>query len=116
MTNTQVCSWVHFTNAPSELYLATATDGAEKELVSQSSGAALGDVAGQVISGMDFQVGDGSILTYIQITDSSGGQTINVKGGERSATQSAFGNMNITLAGLSIPVHRGQSLNAMTAD
>jgi hypothetical protein len=116
MTNTAALAWVHFTNAPSELYLATTTDGAEKELTSQSAGAAIGDVAGQVISGIDAQVGDGSILTYVQITDSSGGQTINVKGGERSPTQSAFGNMNITLAGLSIPVQRGQSLNAMTAD
>ena len=116
MTDTVVLAWVHFANAPPDLYLATATDGSEKELVSQSAGASIGDVAGQVISQIDVQVGDGSILTYTQITDSSGGQVLNVKGGERSATQSTYGNINTCITNLSIAVQRGMTLVVNTAD
>ena len=118
MTDTVVMAWVHFARNPSELYIATATDGAEKELVSQSAGASLGDVAGQTVIGIDVQVSDGSVLTYLQITDSSGGQTINIKGGERlgAGGQAQHSNLNICAMGLSIPVERGQTLNAMTAE
>ncbi len=114
MTSTVVYAWVHFARAPSEMYLGTATDGTEKELVSQSAGASLGDVAGQVITGIDCQVGDGSILTYLQITGSDGAQVINIKAGERM-----FGvdsNLNLCMQQMNIPVVRGQTLVVNTAD
>ena len=114
MTDTVVYAWVHFARAPSELYLATATDGNEKELTSQSAGASLGDVAGQVITGIDAQVGDGSILTYLQITGSDGAQIINVKGGERG--QGTNSNLNMCLQNMSIAVVRGQTLVVNTAE
>ena len=117
MTSTVAMAWVHFQRAPSELYLKTVTDGTETELTSQAANASLGDVAGQVISGIDFQVGDGSILTYAQITGGDGSQVIQVKGGERNgASQSPNSNMNAQLGPLSIPVVRGMTLNVMTAD
>jgi len=118
MTTTKAFAWVHYTRAPSELYLATATDGSVKELVSQSAGASLGDVAGQVVSGIDVQVGDGSIATYIQITGSDGGQVINIKGGERLSSGGAtpHSNMNLCVDNLSIGVERGMTLNILTAD
>jgi len=118
MTTTTCMAWVHFARQPSELYLGTATDGTVKELVSQSAGASIGDVAGQTIVGIDVQVSDGSVLTYIQITDSSGGQTINIKGGERlgSGGQAQNSNLNLCATNLSIAVNRGQTLNALTAN
>ena len=118
MTATKVQAWVHFTRAPSELYIATTTDGAEKELVSQSSGAALGDVAGQIVTGIDIQLGAGSILTYMQITGSDGGQVINIKGGERlgAGGSTAYGNLNLCAQNLSIGVDRGMSLNVLTLE
>lgn len=116
MTNTVALAWVHFQRAPSELYVATATDGTEKELLSQAANASLGDVAGQVVTGIDVQVGDGSILVYTQITGADGAQVLNVKGGERSATQAPYSNMNACIEPLSIPVVRGMTLNVLTAD
>ena len=118
MANQKVLAWVHFSRAPSELYLATATALTEKTLVSQSAGASLGDVAGQVVTGIDVQVGDGGILTYMQITASDAGQVINIKGGERLAAggASSNSNMNLCAQGLSIHVERGMTLNVMTAD
>lgn len=114
MTNTVVFSWVHFARAPSELYLATVTDGTEKELVSQSSGASLGDVAGQVITGIDVQCGDGSILTYLQITGSDGAQVINIKGGERFVGTNS--NLNMCMQNMSINIVRGMTLVVDTAE
>lgn len=118
MTATKVQAWVHFNRAPSELYIATTTDGTEKELTSQSSGAALGDVAGQVVTGIDIQLGAGSILTYMQITASDAGQVINIKGGERLAAGGAttYSNLNLCAQNLSISVERGMSLNVLTLD
>ena len=116
MTDTVVLAWVHFNTAPPELYLGTATDGTENELVSQSAGASIGDVAGQVISQIDLQAGDGSILDYVQITGSDGAQVINVKGGERNPAQTAYGNTNICLTDISIPVVRGMTLVVKTTD
>ena len=118
MTTTAVAAWVHFARQPSELYLATGTDSASAsfELISESAGASLGDVAGQVVTGIDVQASDGSILTLIQITDSSGGQRLNVKGGERPAFQTMNGNMNLSLNNLGITVARGMTLNAQTLD
>ena len=115
MTDTKCFAWVHFARAPSELYLATATDGTAKELVSQSAGASLGDVAGQVVTGIDIQVGDGSIALYSQITASDGGQVIQIKGNERT-TGSTYSNMNICASNLSISVERGMTLNILTSD
>ena len=120
MTNTVAMAWVHFNRSPSELYLATGTDHASTtfEIVSQSAGASIGDVAGQVITGIDAQVGDGSILTYLQITDSSGGQTLQVKSGERLAAggMTQHSNLNACITPLSILVERGMTLNVLTAD
>ena len=118
MTDTVVLAWVHFNTAPPELYLGTATDGTEKELVSQSAGASIGDVAGQVVTGIEVQCSDGTILNYMQITASDGGQVIQVKGAERlgaggSATHS---NVNLCVTPLSIPVERGMTLNVNTSD
>jgi|TARA_R110002110_G_scaffold95974_1_gene247691 hypothetical protein len=114
MSNTVVYAWVHFARAPSELYLATTTDGTEKELVSQSAGASLGDVAGQVVTGIEAQVGDGSILTYLQITGSDGAQIINIKGGARGLGTNS--NLNMCLQNMAIAVVRGQTLVVNTAD
>ena len=120
MTDTTVMAWVHFARNPSELYLATGADSADTsfELVSQNAGASIGDVAGQVITGIEVQAGDTSILTYIQITDSAGGQTLQIKGGERLSAggQSMSSNVNICAYNLSILVQRGQTLNALTLD
>ena len=118
MTSTVAMAWVHFQRAPSELYLATATDGAEKELVSQAANASLGDVAGQVITGIDVQLGTGSILTYVSITASDGGEVLNVKGGERlgAGGTTSNNNVNASLGPLSISVERGMTLNVLTAD
>jgi len=119
MTNTAVGAWVHFARQPSELYIATGTDSASTtfELVSQSAGASLGDVAGQVVTGIDMQASTGSILTYMQITGSDGAQVLNVKGGERSsAIQVTNSNLNICVQNLSIAVERGMTLNVLTAD
>jgi len=114
LTTTINYAWVHFARAPSELYLATSTDGAEKELVSQSAGASLGDVAGQVVTGIDVQISDGSILTYLQITGSDGAQVINIKGGERMFGMNS--NLNLCMQNMNIPVVRGQTLVVMTAN
>ena len=114
MSATIVFAWVHFSRAPSELYLASTTDGTEKELTSQSAGASLGDVAGQVVTGIDVQCGDGSILTYLQITGSDGAQIINIKGGERG--QGTNSNLNMCLQNMSIAVVRGQTLVVNTAE
>ena len=114
MTTTVTFAWVHFTNSPPELYLATVTDGNATELVSQAAAASLGDVAGQVINKIEAQVSDGSILTYMQITDSSGGQTIRVLGGERDG--GTDGNLNMCIEPLNIMVERGMTLNVLTAD
>lgn len=120
MTNTVAMAWVHFARSPSELYLKTGADDASTtfELVSQAAGASIGDVSGQVITGIDAQVGDGSILTYLQITDSSGGQTLQVKSGERISAggQAPDSNMNACITPLSILVERGMTLNVLTAD
>jgi len=118
MTDTTALAWVHFQRAPSELYLKTGADGAEFELVSQAASASLGDVAGQVISGIDVQLGTGSILTYVSITASDGGEVINVKGGERlgAGGSTTNGNINACLSPLSILVERGMTLNVLTAD
>jgi len=118
MTDTTVLAWVHFNNAPPELYLATATDGTEKELVSQSAGASLGDVAGQVVTQIDVQAGDTSILDYTQITGSDGAQVINVKGGERLAAggSTPYGNTNTCIVNIAIPVVRGMTLVVKTTD
>ena len=116
MTDTVVLAWVHFNSAPPELYLATATDGSEKELVSQAAAASLGDVAGQVVNAISLQSGDGSILDYVQITGSDGAQVINVKGGERNPAQTAFGNKNICIQNIAIPVVRGMTLVVKTTD
>jgi len=120
MTTTTVMAWVHFARNPSELYLATGTDSADTpfELLSQSAGASIGDVAGQVITSIDVQASDTSIVTFIQVTDSAGGQTINVLGGERLSAggQSIASNTNLCINQLSIMVERGQTLNAQTLD
>jgi len=118
MADHKVLAWVHFSRAPSELYLATTTAGTEKELTSQSAGAALGDVAGQVVVGIDIQVEDAGALVYSQITSSDGGQVINILGGKRMATggSTANSNMNQCATGLSIPVVRGMTLNVKTLD
>ena len=117
MGNTVVMAWVHFQRAPSELYLKTGANGA-LELLSEGASASLGDVAGQVITGIDVQCSDGTILTYLQITGSDGAQVLNVKGGERIAAggATANNNMNMCLSPLSIPVVRGMTLNTFTAD
>ena len=120
MTSTAVMCWVHFNRAPSELYLATGTDHATNtfELVSQNASASIGDVAGQVIVGMDFQAGAGSVLNFAQITGSDGAQVIRLFGGERLSAggQSENSNMNICAAPLSILVERGMTLNVNTQD
>lgn len=120
MTSTAALAWVHFNRAPSELYLATGTDSASVtfELLSQSAGASIGDVSGQIITGIDVQVGDGSILTYIQLTDSSGGQSLQVKSGERlgAGGQGQYSNLNACIMPLSIMVERGMTLNVLTLD
>lgn len=117
MANTVAMAWVHFQRAPSELYLKTAANG-DIELVSQAASASLGDVAGQVVTGIEVQCSDGTILNYMQITASDGGQVIQVKGSERlgaggSATHS---NVNLCVTPLSIPVERGMTLNVNTSD
>jgi hypothetical protein len=114
MTNTVVLAWVHFARAPSELYAATATDGVVKELVSQSASASIGDVAGQVITSIEMQAGDGSILTYAQITGSDGAQVINIKSGERGTGTNS--NLNLCQHNMAITVVRGMTLNVLTAD
>ena len=118
MTSTITLAWVHFNNAPPELYLASLTDGSEGELVSQSAGASLGDVAGQVVSQIDVQVGDTSILNYVQITGSDGAQVINVLGSERLAAggHSENSNVNACIVNIAIPVVRGMTLVAKTTD
>jgi hypothetical protein len=118
MANHKVLSWVHFSRAPSELYMATSTAGTEKELVSQSAGAALGDVAGQVITGIDVQVEDAGALVYTQITASDGGQVINILGGKRlgAGGSAPYSNMNMCAPSLAIAVERGMSLNVKTLD
>jgi hypothetical protein len=114
MTTTDAYAWVHFRQAPPELYLVTATDGNVTELVSQSAAASIGDVAGQVIMKIESQVSDGSILTYMQLTDSSGGQTWQSKSGERFGGK--YGNLNLCADPLNIYVERGMTLNVLTAD
>ncbi|HIO21299.1 MAG TPA: hypothetical protein EYN18_02740 [Nitrospirales bacterium] len=117
MTTTKVMAWVHFAAQPSDLYLATATDATAKELVTLAAGASLGDVAGQIVTGVDVQVGDGSVLEFIEIKDAAGGQKIQVMGGERSVVSSSTeANMNLNLRDLNIHVERGMVLNATTAD
>ena len=120
MTNTVAMAWVHFARSPSELYLATGGDSGSVtfELLSQSASASIGDVSGQVITGIDAQVGDGSILTYIQLTDSSGGQQLQVKSGERVGAGGSVpnSNMNACITPLSILVERGSTLHTLTAD
>ena len=120
MPNTVAMAWVHFARSPSELYLKTGADDAAVtfELVSQSASASIGDVSGQVITGIDVQVGDGSTLTYIQLTDSSGGQQLQVKSGERVSAGGSVpsSNMNACITPLSILVERGSTINVLTAD
>ena len=118
MADHKVMAWVHFNRAPSELYLASTTAGTEKALTSQSSGAELGDVAGQVVTGIDIQVEDAGALVYMQITASDGGQVINIKGGKRLAAGGSvpYSNLNMCAPNLSIPVERGMSLNVKTLD
>lgn len=118
MADHKVMAWVHFARAPSELYLATTTAGTEKELVSQSSGAALGDVAGQVVTGIDIQVEDAGALVYSQITASDGGQVIHILGGKRlgAGGSAPYSNLNLCAQNLSISVQRGMSLNVKTLD
>jgi len=117
MANTVSMAWVHFQRAPSELYLKTGANGA-LELVSQAASAALGDVAGQVITGIDVQCSDGTILSSLNITGSDGAEVLNVKGGERLAAGGTVpnNNMNMCISPLSIPVVRGMTLNTVTAD
>ena len=117
MANTVVMAWVHFQRAPSELYLKTGANGS-LELLSQAASASLGDVAGQVITGIDVQCSDGTILTSLNITGSDGAEVLNVKGGERLAAGGASpnSNVNMCLDSLSIAVARGMTLNTTTAD
>jgi hypothetical protein len=117
MTTTNVLAWVHFAAQPPDLYLATATDGTAKELVSQAASASLGDVAGQTVTWITVQASDGSVLDNIEILDAAGGQMIQVLGGERGgSTSSVDSNMNLDLLNVSLPVKRGMVLNATTAD
>lgn len=117
MANTTVMAWVHFNSAPSELYLVTGANGA-LELLSQAAGAGLGDVAGQVINGIEVQCTGGTILNYLQITASDGGQVIRVLGSERVAAggHTENSNLNLCVKPLSILVERGMTLNSNTSD
>ena len=117
MANTVSMAWVHFQRAPSELYLKTGANGT-LELLSQAASASLGDVAGQVITGIDVQCSDGTILSSLNITGSDGAEVRNVKGGERLGAGGAVtnSNMNMCVGPLSIPVVRGMTLNTTTAD
>jgi hypothetical protein len=117
MTTTNVLAMVHFAAQPPDLYLATATDGTAKELVSQAAGASLGDVAGQTVTWITVQASDGSVLDNIEILDAAGGQLIQVLGGERGgSTSSKDANFNIDVLNIALPVKRGMVLNALTAD
>ena len=117
MANTVAMAWVHFRNAPSELYLKSGANGS-LELVSQAASASIGDVAGQVITGIDVQCSDGTILNYLQITGSDGSQVLRVLGSERvgAGGHSENSNLNLCVHPLSILVERGMTLNTNTSD
>lgn len=117
MANTVAMAWVHFQRAPSELYLKTGANGA-LELLSQAASASIGDVAGQVITGIDLQCSDGTILNYMQLTGSDGAQVIRVLGSERigAGGHSENSNLNLCVQPLSILVERGMTLNTNTSD
>jgi len=116
MTTTKVLAWIHFANQPSDMYLATVTDGTPKNLVTLAASAELGDVAGQVVTGYDVQCADGSVLDYIEIVDASGGQTIQNMGGEREVLGTPDSNLNLSISNISIQVQRGMVIKANTAD
>lgn len=117
MTDTVVLSFVEFAGQPSELFLATATDGTAKELVTYEAGASLGDFAGQTLTRVTSQAGDGSILNQVEILDAAGGQLAIWSGCERNvAVGSSANTYNQKSQKMAIKIERGMTLYATTAD
>ena len=117
MTNTVVLCWLEFAGQPAELFLATATDGTAKELVTYEASASLGDFAGQTVTRVTAQAGDGSILTQIEMLDAAGGQLAIWTGNERDASVGTSSNQyNLKSQKVSLPVNRGMVIKATTTD
>lgn len=117
MTDTVVLSFVEFAGQPAELFLATATDGTAKELVTYEAGASLGDFAGQTLTRLTAQAGDGSILSQIEILDAAGGQLAIWSGCERNVAVGAASNTyNLKSQRVALKIERGMTIMATTAD
>lgn len=117
MTNTVVLSFIEFAGQPAELFLATAVDGTAKELVTYEAGASLGDFAGQTLTRVTAQAGDGSILTQIEILDAAGGQLAIWTGNERvTATGANSNTYNLKSQKNALRIERGMVIKATTAE
>lgn len=117
MTDTVVLSFVEFAGQPSELFLATATDGTAKELVTYEAGASLGDFAGQTMNRITSQAGDGSIIASVEILDAAGGQLAIWSGCERNVAVGASSNLyNQKSQKVGVKIERGMTIMVTTAD
>lgn len=117
MTATNVMAWVEFAGQPAELFTGQATDGTAKQLTTYEAGASLGDFAGQTVTRITAQAGDGSILSVMQLVDAAGGELGQWIGNERmSAAGSNSNQYNIKTQRIAILVERGSTLMVTTAD
>ena len=117
MTDTVVLAYVEFAGQPSELFLATATDGTAKEIVTYEAGASIADFAGQTLTRITAQAGDGSILSTVEILDAAGGQLAIWSGCERNVAVGANSNLyNMKSQKVGLRIERGMTIMVTTAD
>jgi len=91
------------------------TDGTEKECTIMSIGGALdslGEYAGRVIRSIRCQGDVGSILSTLKIYSPTGGVVASFVGNERTQEQT----YNLNATGLNIPIVKGMTIKANTAD
>ena len=98
------------------MFLNGGTDGAETEIkVEDISGAlrSLGEMLqDNVLTDVEVQCSDGSILSTFKIYDSQGGVVLSVVGNERTTWAKA----NFEMHGLQIPIHFGMVAKVNTGD
>ena len=107
--------WCEFGNSAPILFTLQSTDGTAAEMTSFIGNNGLGVFENQVLTGIKLQCGDGSILSQLELVDSSGGSQVAWVGCERSAN-SGSPMYNLEISNLSIKVVKGMALKITTAD
>jgi len=116
MTTTQCLCWAEFQGGSAPiLFNGNITDGANTEITSFIGANSIGVFENSVLTGLQIQVGDGSILSAVNLIDSSGGTQVSWAGCER-ATSGCSPKWNLLAKGLMIPISKGMTLKLTTTD